>query len=84
MNERSRLLFIVLTICGTICILGALVAAAVLYQMNSVQLNAVDTGSAMAHKEFVFALFAWGPSLMTLVAGIGMVTIGVRAMMREE
>jgi hypothetical protein len=84
MSERSKLLFITLTICGTICILGALITAASLYQMNVASLTAPATGSESSHRDFLFATFAAGPAFVTLATGIGMVTVGVKAILKDD
>jgi hypothetical protein len=84
MSEKSKLLFTVLSICGTICILGALIVSAVLFQMNAAILTAGNLSSNSEHRELIFGVFAWGPSLLTLVAGIAMVSIGVRSITKED
>jgi hypothetical protein len=81
MNEKSKLLFAVLTICGTLCILGSLAVAAILFQANS---EALTSSTISSQQEFVFAIFAWGPSLLTLLTGIGMVTFGVWSITKED
>jgi flagellar basal body-associated protein FliL len=84
MSEKSKLLFIMLSICGTICILGALIVAAVLFQANATTLTTQNMSSQQEHTEIVFAIFAWGPSFLTLIAGIGMVAFGVRSITKED
>jgi hypothetical protein len=84
MNEKSKLLFVVLTICGTLCILGALAVAAILFEANADALTTSNISSGQEHREIVFAIFAWGPSLLTLLTGVGMVTVGVRSITKED
>jgi hypothetical protein len=84
MSERSKLLFIMLTICGTLCILGALIAAVCLYQMNAESLAAPAASYEREHKNTMFAIFGFGPPILTLLAGIGMVAFGVRTVLKDD
>jgi hypothetical protein len=76
MNDKAKLIFLVLTICGTLCILASLGSMVYLYPLNSAELySSVNHHGA---SPLVFAGFVGLPSLASFVAGAVMLKIGIQ------
>jgi hypothetical protein len=74
MTDKAKLIFLVLTICGTLCILGALVVVGYLYQQNSATL-AVSVPGQIPQAALFFG-YVIMPAALTFLAGGGMITAG--------
>jgi hypothetical protein len=76
MTDKAKLIFLVLTISGTLCIWASLVAICFLYQQNAA-VPAMPAPSGAVPREVMFGVFVGLPSLVTFVAGIGMAIVGI-------
>jgi hypothetical protein len=82
MSEKSKVMFLTLVICGTLCILGALGTIGYLYLQNALQLALPDTPGTIP-KTVTFFCFVGIPSAIAGAAGIGMIVVGIRTAMND-
>ena len=72
---NKSLMFVVLTICGTVCILASLVAVTWLYHSHAALLEIHDPHGIPP--EVKFAVFVGLPSLVGFIIGFKLVKTGV-------
>jgi hypothetical protein len=72
--NKSALMFLVLALCGTACILGGLVTAALLVY-PSIPIVIAD---AKLERIFSLAFLAVCPSFITILLGGGLLLMGIR------
>jgi Na+/proline symporter len=77
--EKSKLMFLVLAVCGTACVLGSLWAINFHYHEQAVQF-------ARGQPEDIipFAIFVWLPSLAGFVIGVVLVKVGISIGLRDK
>ncbi len=78
--EKSKLMFLVLAICGTACILVSLVAVTYLYHERATQLAEGDKDKTLVP----FAFFVALPSLAGFVIGAILVATGVSIGLKDR
>jgi hypothetical protein len=76
-------LFQFLTVCGTLCILAALVGVLFLYLQNAPLMGTGATAGAMP-KEATFLMFVIAPAAIVFATGLGMVIFGVRIALNDN
>jgi hypothetical protein len=83
MEDKSKLMFVVLTFCGVACILGSLGAAAYLYHEHANLFIVPHEGPGLDN--FAMFLVSVGvPSFATFVAGVVLTAIGIRAGLKDR
>ena len=83
MRDRFGLIFVLLVVCGTLCILGALAFLGLLFNSHAVAMSVVSRGGPMfasVAKFYVvnFLFFVLLPALISIFAGVWMVKTGIR------
>ena len=83
MEDKSKLMFVVLSFCGVACILGSLGATSYLYHEHAVLFNMPHEGPGLDN--FAMFLVSVGlPSFATFVAGVVLTAIGIRAGIKDR
>lgn len=76
-----RMMFLVLVLCGAVCMLASLGIFTYLYHLHAAQFEMMgSTGDQVAFK---FGIFAGLPSLIVFCAGAGLVVAGIKIGQRE-
>jgi hypothetical protein len=75
--ETKILMFVVLVVCGTLCVIAPLGAMVYLYPMHAMQPGIHHNGPEFSN-DLRFGVFVGLPSLISFAVGIGLVVIGVQ------
>ena len=79
MGARSKLMAIVLVICGTACILVPLCGIFYLYDEHATSLAMPNPSGQVLTNELRFAVFLGMPSMVAFIFGGVLVAIGVQS-----
>jgi len=77
MRDRFGLMFVVLVVCGTLCILGSLTVLALLFNSHAAAMSVANSHDFPVYV-FTFLLFVVAPALITVFAGIWLARTGIR------
>jgi hypothetical protein len=79
MRDRFGLIFVLLVVCGTLCILGSLAFLGLLFNSHAVAMSVASRGGAPMSAYVVnFLFFVLLPALISFFAGVWMVKTGIR------
>lgn len=77
MRDRFGLMFLVLLVCGTLCILGSLAVLGLLFNSHAAAVSVANPHDFPVYV-FTFLLFVVAPALITIFAGIWLARTGIR------
>jgi len=77
MRDRFGLIFVVLVVCGTLCILGSLAVLGLLFNSHAAAMSVANPHEFPVYV-FTFLLFVVAPALITIFAGIWLAGTGIR------
>jgi len=77
MRDRFGLIFVVLMVCGTSCILGALTVLGLIFNSHAAAMSEANPHEFPVYV-FTFMLFVVAPAVITIFAGIWMAGTGIR------
>jgi len=77
MSDRFGLIFVVLVVCGTLCILGSLAALGLLFNSHAAAMSVANPHGFPVYV-LTFLFFVVAPALLTSFAGIWLVATGIR------
>ena len=77
MRDRFGLIFVVLAVCGTLCILGSLAVLGLLFNSHAAAMSVANPREFPVYV-FTFLLFVVAPALITIFAGIWLAGTGIR------
>jgi amino acid transporter len=77
MRDRFGLIFLVLVVCGTLCILGALVVLGMLFNSHALAMSVANPHEFPVYV-FTFMLFVLTPALIAIFTGIWLARTGIR------
>ncbi len=77
MRDRFSFVFVVLVLCGTLCILGSLAVLGLLFNSHAAAMSVANKHEFPVYV-CAFAFFVVAPALLTIFAGIWLVITGVR------
>ncbi len=79
MRDRFGLIFVLLVVCGTLCILGSLAFLGLLFNSHAVAMSVVSPGGSPMFVYIAnFLFFVLLPALISIFAGVWMVKTGIR------
>jgi hypothetical protein len=77
MRDRFGLIFVVLAVCGTLCMLGSLAVLGLLFNSHAAAMSVANPHEVPTYV-FTFLLFVVAPALIAMIAGIWMAGTGIR------
>jgi hypothetical protein len=78
MATKSAVIFVMLVLCGTICILASLTTISLLYHLHATRL-AMPVEYPALPNEIAFGIFVALPSALAFLAGVVLLVIGIRS-----
>ena len=82
MSEISKRTFLVLTICGTLCMLAGFGTLAYLYHLHAESFT--QAGSAGETSVMMFTFCVGLPSVAIFIAGGSLVVFGIRSVLKDD
>jgi hypothetical protein len=77
MRDRFGLIFVVLVVCGTLCILDSLAVLGLLFNSHAAAMSTANNHQFPVYV-FTFLLFVVAPALIAMFGGIWFVRTGIR------
>ena len=78
MQDRFGLIFVVLVVCGTFCILGSLAVVGLLFNSHAAAMSAATNSREPPVYFLAFLLFVLVPAFIAIFAGIWLARTGIR------